>query len=43
LALNLQAAQNEKEGKPEQPPGLPEFVKNKAEYVSDDCVRFVWE
>jgi hypothetical protein len=43
LALNLQVAQNEKEGKPVQPPGLPEFVKNKEDYVSDDCVRFEWE
>ena len=43
LALNLQVAQNEKEGKPVQPPGLPAFVKNKEEYVSEDCVRFEWE
>jgi type I restriction-modification system DNA methylase subunit len=43
LALNLQVAQNEKEGKPVQPPGLPEFVKNEEEYVSGDCVRFEWE
>jgi type I restriction-modification system DNA methylase subunit len=43
LALNLKVAQNEKEGKPVQPPGLPDFVKNKEEYVSDDCVRFEWE
>jgi len=43
LALNLQVAQNEKEGKPVQAPGLPAFVKNKEEYVSDDCVRFQWE
>ncbi len=43
LALNLQVAQNEKEGKPVQPPGLPEFVKNKEEYISNDCVKFEWE
>jgi len=43
LPLNLDVAQNEKEGKPVQPPGLPEFVKNKEEYVSDECVRFEWE
>jgi hypothetical protein len=43
LALNLSVAQNEKEGKSVQPPGLPEFVKNKEEYVSDDCVKFEWE
>jgi len=42
LALNLQVAQNEKEEKPVQAPGLPSFVKNKAEYVSDNCVRFEW-
>ncbi len=43
LALNLQVAQNEKDGKPVQPPGLPGFITNKDEYVSDDCVRFEWE
>lgn len=43
LALNLQVAQNENEGKPVQPPGLPEFIKNKEEYISDDCVKFEWE
>jgi SAM-dependent methyltransferase len=43
LALNLQVAQNEKEGKAVQPPGLPGFIKNKEEYISDDCVRFEWE
>ncbi len=43
LALNLQVAQNEKESKHVQSPGLPAFVKNKDEYVSDDCVRFEWE
>ena len=43
LALNLQVARNEKEGKPVQPPGLPAFVKNKEDYVSGDCVRFEWE
>jgi hypothetical protein len=43
LALNLQVSQNEKEGKPLQPPGLPEFEKNKEEYVSGDCVKFEWE
>lgn len=35
----------DKENKKEkvQPPGLPEFVKNKDIYVSEDCVRFEWE
>ena len=42
LQLNLQVS--DKEGRKEkiQPPGLPDFVKNKEEYVSDDCVRFEW-
>lgn len=43
LALNLLVAENKTVGKPVQPPGLPGFVKNKEEYVSDDCVRFQWE
>ncbi len=43
LELNFQVAQNEKEGKSVQPPGLPDFIKNKEEFVSDDCVRFDWE
>ena len=48
LALNLTVAEKEKKGDPSagsgvQSPGLPEFVKNKEQYVSDDCVRFEWE
>ena len=43
LALNLKAAETEKKGGKVQPPGLPEWVKNKEEYVTEDCVRFEWE
>jgi hypothetical protein len=43
LALNLSVAEIEKQGKKVQAPGLPEFVKNKESYVSDECVRFQWE
>ncbi|MBL0356525.1 MAG: hypothetical protein IPP72_06325 [Chitinophagaceae bacterium] len=43
LALNLFIAEKESRMKKVQPPGLPEFVKNKEAYVSDECVRFEWE
>jgi hypothetical protein len=43
LALNHQVAEKEKKGEKVQAPGLPEWVKNKEEYVSDECVRFEWE
>lgn len=43
LALNLSVAEKEKKGDKVQSPGLPEFVKNKDSYVSDECVRFEWE
>jgi hypothetical protein len=42
LALNLSVAEKEKQGIKVQPPGLPEFVKDKEKYVSEDCVRFEW-
>ncbi len=42
LALNLVVADKENKKEKVQPPGLPEFVKNKEEYVSEDCVRFEW-
>lgn len=43
LALNLSVSEKEKKGEKVQAPGLPEWVKNKEQYVSDDCVRFEWE
>ena len=43
LALNLQVADKESRKEKVQPPGLPDFVQHKEEYVSDDCVRFEWE
>jgi SAM-dependent methyltransferase len=42
LTLNFSIAQKETKNEKIQAPGLPEFVKNKNEYVSDDCVRFEW-
>jgi SAM-dependent methyltransferase len=42
LALNLSVADKESKKEKVQPPGLPEFVKNKEDYVSDECVRFEW-
>lgn len=43
LALNLSVAEKEKKGEKVQAPGLPEWIKNKEQYVTDDCVRFEWE
>lgn len=43
LELNLQVAETEKKGGKVQAPGLPEWVKNKEQYVTDDCVKFEWE
>lgn len=43
LALNLSVAEKEKKGEGVQSPGLPDFVKNKEQYVTDDYVRFEWE
>jgi len=40
LALNLAVAEKEAAEKPVQPPGLPEWVKDKKQFVSGDCVRF---
>lgn len=42
LALNLLVAEKESRKEKVQAPGLPEFVKNKESYVSDECVRFEW-
>jgi hypothetical protein len=42
LALNLSVAEKEKTGSKVQSPGLPEFVKDKESYVSEECVRFEW-
>jgi hypothetical protein len=43
LALNHEVADKEKCGERIQAPGLPDWIKNKEEYVSDDCVKFEWE
>jgi SAM-dependent methyltransferase len=43
LELNLSIAEKEERGEKVQAPGIPEFVKNKENYVTDDCVRFEWE
>ena len=40
LELNLQVAEKEKRQEKVQAPGLPDWVKNKEKFVSDDCVRF---
>jgi len=40
LELNLAVAEKEKQNKPVQSPGLPDFVKDKKKFISDDCVRF---
>ena len=43
LALNLLVADKESKKEKVQPPGLPDFIKNKEDYVSDDYVKFEWE
>ena len=43
LELNLRVADKESRKEKVQPPGLPDWVQHKEEYVSDDCVRFKWE
>ena len=43
LELNLQVSSNEKENNPVQSPGLPDFIRNKEDYISDDCIKFEWE
>lgn len=40
LELNLAVAEKEKQGKPVQAPGLPDFIKDKKKFVSEDCVKF---
>jgi type II restriction/modification system DNA methylase subunit YeeA len=40
LALNLEVHTKEQNKQPVQPPGLPDWVKNKEKFVSDDCVKF---
>ena len=43
LELNLLVADKENRKEKVQPPGLPDFVQHKEEYVSDDYVRFEWD
>jgi hypothetical protein len=43
LELNMLVAEKEEKKEIVQAPGLPDWVKNKEEFVSDDCVRFQWE
>lgn len=40
LELNLTITAKEKQKQPVQVPGLPEWVKDKKKYISDDCVKF---
>ena len=42
LQLNLEVSAKENKGEPVTPPGLPSYIKNKEDYVSDDCVKFEW-
>jgi len=41
LSLNLEVSAKETKGEKVQAPGLPDFVKDKTKFVSDDCVRFL--
>lgn len=40
LALNLLVAGKENKNEKVQPPGLPDWVKNKNDFISNDCVKF---
>jgi hypothetical protein len=40
LALNLDIAAKEAKAEKVQAAGLPDFITDKAEFISDDCVRF---
>lgn len=42
LALNLAVADRKNKKEKVQSPALPEFVKNKEDYVSEECVSFEW-
>ena len=41
LSLNLEVAKLEQIGKEVIKPGLPNWVKNKKDYVSSDCVKYI--
>ncbi len=41
LELNLEVTQKEKDGEEVQKPGLPDWVENKEDFISDDCVEFM--
>ena len=39
LKLNLVLAEKEKKGKAIQGPGLPQWVENPKDFITDDCIR----
>lgn len=41
LELNLEVAQKENDGEEVQKPGLPDWVENKEDFISGDCVEFM--
>ncbi|MBN1822502.1 MAG: hypothetical protein JW833_17400, partial [Prolixibacteraceae bacterium] len=41
LDLNFDVAGREEKGEKVQPPGLPDWIENKKQFVTDDCVRFL--
>ncbi len=43
LQLNLKVAAKEKAAEPVTSPGLPPYINNKEDFVSEECVRFEWE
>ncbi|MEO7264428.1 MAG: hypothetical protein ABIW38_05915 [Ferruginibacter sp.] len=43
LTLNQKIAAREARKENVQPPGLPDFIKNKETYITDECVKFEWE
>lgn len=43
LELNFEVADKIEKGEETQAPGLPKFIKNKKEFVSEDCIKMINE
>ncbi|WP_425422065.1 DNA methyltransferase [Phaeodactylibacter xiamenensis] len=41
LDLNFEVAKKEKNGEKVQAPGLPGCIKDKSEFITDDCIKFI--
>ncbi len=43
LELNIQVQSAEAANEEVTAPGLPDYIKNKKDFISKDCVKFDWE